>query len=259
MPRRSLDQNLHELREYIRQMYIYVDDVLCQILQALKTGEQTALSTMKQIEFLSQSYYTTAEKYTLRLLIIQQPLAGRDLRYLTAALHIEMGLYLMSTLLSEITQIVLHLLAFKESTLSYIHMQGLSLYTIDATAVDSHGFITELFVLRGLLDLGEDVRHIVQKTMQAFIQNDISAARNAKDERVYVEQRYQQIYQDVMLMLSKQSALSVLQRDDSSILQRVMLLLFVSQKLAKIGHHNFDICDHIIFVEEGEKETTDSQ
>jgi phosphate uptake regulator len=114
-----------------------------------------------------------AEERTLRLLILQQPLVGQDLRYLTSALHIEMNLKRAGT------------------------------------------------------------------TNEAVYQ-----------EYVFMEQRYQDLSQDLMMMLWKAPAISALQRD-TSILQRIAQLLWIAHEMKQLARYAENICIHIVFIVRG--------
>lgn len=144
-----------------------------------------------------------AEERTLRLLILQQPLGGQDLRFLTSALHIEMDLKRAGILLVEMAQLLHSHLLSQESTLSQIRTRKVSLHTDAISALDDYGYVTEIFVLRGLLYLGQTVQHLLQETIQALAQKSVAQSEAVRQEYVFLEQRYQQLSQDLMMILWK--------------------------------------------------------
>ena len=69
-----------------------VDDSLTKSLEALETGNHSSLLLIVEADESIDALCALAERQALRLLILQQPLGGQDLRLLTAALHISADL-----------------------------------------------------------------------------------------------------------------------------------------------------------------------
>jgi hypothetical protein len=67
---------------------------------------------------------------------------------------------------------------------------------------------------------------------------------------MFLEQRYQQLSQDLMMMLLKAPALSALQRD-TSILQRIAQLLWIAHEMNQLARYADSICAHIVFIVRG--------
>ena len=142
-----------------------------------------------------------------------------------------------------------HLLS-PESTLAQIRMQKLSLQTDAISALDHSGYVTEIFVLRGLLNFGQAVQHLLQETIQALAQKSSAQSEAVRQEYVFLEQRHQQLSQDLMLMLLKDPALSALQRD-SSVLQRIAQLLWMAHEMKQLARCADSISTHVLFIVRG--------
>src|SRR5579859_3363055 len=88
MTRSVLDRELQVLDEQIIRLGSLVDDALAKALDALKTGDLAKAGLVIEADEVIDSLRAAVEEHTIRLLTLQQPLGGRDLRYLTSALSI---------------------------------------------------------------------------------------------------------------------------------------------------------------------------
>src|SRR5437773_8759630 len=88
MTRTVLDKELQALDEQIIGLGSLVDDALAKALEALETGDIAKAGLVIEADALIDSLRATVEEHAIRLLTLQQPLGGRDLRLLTSALSI---------------------------------------------------------------------------------------------------------------------------------------------------------------------------
>ncbi|HKV01753.1 MAG TPA: PhoU domain-containing protein, partial [Ktedonobacteraceae bacterium] len=84
MSRTLLDQELAGLNEQITRLGSLVDDALGQALEALQAGDQARAGMVIETDAIIDSLRAAVEEHTIRLLTLQQPLGGRDLRFLTS-------------------------------------------------------------------------------------------------------------------------------------------------------------------------------
>ena len=250
MPRTTLDRELQALHEQLLAIGFQVTSHLQQLLLILETGNQQAVDAIISLEPAIDSLALAAEEQTLRLLILQQPLGGQDLRFLKSALHIEMEFRRVGTVMGEMGQLLHTYLLSPGSTLAQIRMQKLSLQTDAISALDHSGYVTEIFVLRGLLNFGQAAQHLLQETIQALAQKSAVQSEAVRQEYVFLEQRHQQLSQDLMLMLLKDPALSALQRD-SSVLQRIAQLLWMAHEMKQLARCAEAISTHVLFIVKG--------
>src|SRR5947199_10691498 len=88
MARTTLDKELQLLDEQIVRLGSLVDDALAKALEALESGDIAKAGLVIEGDAIIDSLRAAVEEHTIRLLTLQQPLGGRDLRYLTSALSI---------------------------------------------------------------------------------------------------------------------------------------------------------------------------
>src|SRR5260370_15448297 len=109
MSRKLLDHELAELNEQITRLGSLVDDALGQALEALQAGDQAKAGMVIETDAIIDSLRAAVEEHTIRLLTLQQPLGGRDLRFLTSSLSIAGDLERMGDGAAGIAQILLRM------------------------------------------------------------------------------------------------------------------------------------------------------
>src|SRR5437588_8478472 len=116
MTRKILDKELQELDEQIRRLGFLVYDALGKALQALETGDLAQSGRVIEADVFIDNLRAAIEEHSIRLLTLQQPLGGRDLRYLTAALSIVGDLERTGDGAEGIAQIILRLSPLHSNT-----------------------------------------------------------------------------------------------------------------------------------------------
>jgi len=260
MARKILDQELQDLDEQIRHLGMMVDDALGKALQALETDDLALAGRVIEADALVDSLRVAIEEHTIRLLTLQQPLGGRDLRYLTAALSIAGDLERTGDGAEGIAQIILRM-APLHGDVDQVKVDRS--FAVDADGSNNgreDGQVTEASILRGILDLGREARRVLQGTMKAFADRDVNAARAIWEEDDVVDVRYHLVRHDLMTLLAGARAIPALQHD-SMILQRATYLLWIAHKLERVGDHASNICERVIFIVAGESniQAQDSQ
>jgi phosphate transport system protein len=250
MTRKILDKELQELDGQIIQLGSLVDDALEKALQALETGDLAQAGRVIEADVLIDSLRAAVEEHSIRLLTLQQPLGGRDLRYLTSALSIAGDLERTGDGAEGIAQIILRLSPLHSNT-AQVKIERSLADTVELTPRGEDGQITEASIMRGILDLGQEARRVLQGTMKAFADRDASAARYIWEEDDVVDVRYHLVRHDLMAMLAGARAIPALQHD-TFILQRATYLLWIAHKLERVGDHATNICERILFMVEGE-------
>jgi phosphate transport system protein len=112
--------------------------------------------------------------------------------------------------------------------------------------------VTEVSIVSGIVDLGQEARRVLQGTMDAFKRNEAPAARIIWQEDDVVDVRYHMVRHDLMMMLTDTHAIPALQRD-KLIMQRMTYWLWIAHNLERIGDHCTNICERIVFFLEGER------
>jgi len=248
MARTILDKELQDLTDQIIQLGALVDDALGKALEALETGDLAKSGMVIEADAMIDSLRAAIEEHTIRLLTLQQPLGGRDLRFLTSALSIAGDLERTGDGAAGIAQIILRMTPLRSASFN----GASSVATVNAQEGASESSeITEVSVMHGMLELGKEARRVLQGTMDAFARHDAAAARYIWQEDDVVDVRYHLVRHDLMTMLEGGRAIPALQ-SDSRILQRATYLLWIAHKLERVGDHCSNVCERIVFIVEGE-------
>ena len=246
MARILLDKELLALDAQMIQMGNLVDEALGKALDALETGNQAMSGMVIEGDVIIDSLRAAIEEHTIRLLTLQQPLGGRDLRYLTSALSIAGDLERTGDGAAGIAQIILRMSPLYNGSPSQVHIEN------NQTRQNGDGVeITEASILHSLLDLGHEARRVLQGTMKAFADRDANAARYIWEEDDVVDVRYHLVRHDLMALLAGARAIPALQ-NDALILQRATYLLWIAHKLERVADHCTNVCERIVFIVEGE-------
>jgi len=246
MARTLLDKELHELDAQMIQMGSLVDNALDKALEALETGDQAMSGMVIEGDVIIDSLRAAIEEHTIRLLTLQQPLGGRDLRYLTSALSIAGDLERTGDGAAGIAQIILRMTPLRNDNPSQVHVENNQTHT-NHDGVE----ITEASITHSLLDLGYEARRVLQGTMKAFAERDANAARYLWEEDDVVDVRYHLVRHDLMALMAGARAIPALQ-NDALILQRATYLLWIAHKLERVADHCTNVCERIVFIVEGE-------
>ncbi len=243
MTRALLDKELHELDTQIIHLGSLVDEELGLALDALETGDLAKAGMVIEADTIVDSLRAAIEEHAIRLLTLQQPLGGRDLRLLTSTLSIVGDLERTGDGAAGIAQILLRMAPLRSSNVPQVKIE------LIPAGEDSQ--ITEASILNGMLELGREARRVLQGTMEAFANRDSKAARYIWEEDDVVDVRYHLVRHDLMAMLEGARAIPALQ-SDSRILQRATYLLWIAHKLERIADHCTNVCERIVFIVEGE-------
>ncbi len=247
MARMLLDKELQALDAQMIQMGNLVDDALGKALEALESGNQAISGMVIEGDVIIDSLRAAIEEHTIRLLTLQQPLGGRDLRYLTSAFSIAGDLERTGDGAAGIAQIILRMSPLHADAPSHVHVEN-----NNQTHTASDGIeITEASILLALLDLGYEARRVLQGTMKAFADRDVNAARFLWEEDDVVDVRYHLVRHDLMALLAGARAIPALQ-NDALILQRATYLLWIAHKLERVADHCTNVCERIVFIVDGE-------
>lgn len=242
MTRIVLDKELKELDQQIQLLGSRVEAALSKALGALETGNLATAGLVIESDLVIDGLRTAIEEHTIRLLTMQQPLDGCDLRYLTSVLSIAGGLERMGDGAGGIARIMLRMVPLHSSTPQVV---------VHTPSSGGEAEITEPSLMRDLIELGREALRVLHGTMEAFTERDAKAARYIWEEDDVVDVRYHLVRHDLMAMMAGAHAIPALQRD-LFVLQRVTYLLWIAHKLERVGDHCGNICKRIVFIIEGE-------
>jgi phosphate transport system protein len=246
MARTVLDKELQELDEQIVRLGSLVDEALGKALEALAMGDLAMAGMVIENDNHIDSLRAAVEEHTIRLLILQQPLGGRDLRLLASTLSIVGDLERTGDGAAGIAQNILRMAPLRGDTMPHVK--------IEATPGRINGQseeISEVSIMEGIQELGKEALRVLQGTMKAFADRDAAAARYIWEEDDVVDVSYHMVRHDLMAMMAGARAVPALQ-SDSLILQRATYLLWIAHKLERVGDHCSNICERLLFIIEGE-------
>jgi phosphate transport system protein len=249
MARTTLDKELQGLDDQIARLGALVDDALGKALHALDTGDIALAGMVIEGDEIIDSLRSAIEEHTIRLLTLQQPLGGRDLRYLTSALAIAGDLERTGDGAAGIAQNILRMVPLR--------IQANPQLKLPSNEDGVHGMIADT-IMRSMLDLGKEARRLLQGTMKAFVERDVNAARYISEEDDVVDVRYHLVRHDLMALMSGARAIPALQ-SDSLVLQRATYLLWIAHKLERVADHCTNVCERIVFTIEGEADATSNK
>src|SRR5438067_13749295 len=185
MTRVVLDKELQELDTQIVHLGSLVDEALGLALEALESGDLAKAGMVIEGDTIIDSLRAAIEEHTIRLLTLQQPLGGRDLRLLTSTLSIAGDLERTGDGAAGIAQIILRMTPLQSDARPEVKVKD------DSEVSSTNGAeISEASILRGILDLGLEARRVLQGTMEAFARRDVNAARHIWEEDDVVDVRY---------------------------------------------------------------------
>jgi len=257
MTRTLLDKELQGLDAQMIRLGSLVDTALAQALEALETGDQDKAGAVVVSDTPIDDLHAAIEDHTFRVLCLQQPLAGRDLRYLTALVPVAIDLERIGDEAESVAQHVLRMLPFRSAGVpqagTYEQQEEADL----AGAAGMNDQSTEAMMTHGILELGKEVRSLLQRTIKAFAERDAEAARSLWEQGKMVNQHSYVIRRDVMTMLEGAHAIPVLQHDPH-VVQRATYLLWIAYQLERAGNHCTNICERIVFIVQGETDMLSS-
>ncbi len=253
MSRVVLDNELQDLDAQMIRLGSLVDAALAQVLEALEVGDQDRAGTVVVSDTPIDDLHLAIEERTFRVLTLQQPLAGRDLRYLTSLVPIAIDLERIGDEAEDIARNVLRMLPLRSAGTAQAgtfvqQEQGDDILTDAAGTSDQ---LTEASIMQGILDLGGEVRSLLQWTMKAFADRNAEAARSLWEQDRVVDKHSYIVRRDMMVMLEGARAIPALQ-DDPHMVQRATHLLWIVYQLGRIADHCTNICERIVFIVEGE-------
>jgi phosphate transport system protein len=252
MTRTLLDKELHELHTQMMQLDALVEHALAEVLQALEMGDRDKASAVITADNTINNLQRAIQERTFRTLMLQQPLAGRDLRYLTSLPPITIDLERIGDEAKGIAQIILPMVPFDREQPPELDSLQQTQGTKDAIGpVGEVERFTGASLMRYLLNLGQQVQLLLQRTMKAFANRDARAARYLWQEDLLVDRHYYTVRRELMTTLESVSAIPAFQRDPYMML-RVTYLLWVAHELERIADHCTNICERIVFTVDGE-------
>jgi phosphate transport system protein len=209
---------LKDLQEDFLEIISMVSKAFYGALFALKTGNHfQAEQVIQRDKFINARCYEL-EDSALNVLTLQQPVLARDLRYVASMLLFASELERMGDYAKGIAQIALDLHA--ERQLSDQDQR----IVIDLEEMNT-------IALSLLEDVGD-----------AFVNRDLEAAKRIAVKDDELDKRYNEVNLKIINMLF----------DNQALVQRSMRLNWAAHNIERLGDRVVNICERIVFIENGE-------
>jgi phosphate transport system protein len=239
MARESASQELRRLVENIIQLGTLVEHALQQALTVLQTYDEEMAKQLLINDHAIDRLRNTVEEQAMHLLSSSHAIVERDRRLLVATFSIARDLERIGDGAAGMAQNILQL-PFEEGKEPSFNQQLL----------DAAGYISEVLIVQELFQLGEEALRILQETMKALARLDVVTARYLCQEDDVVDVRYHMVRHNLMSAFRGTPALTAIQQD-SKMLQRMTYFLWMAHKLERVSDHCSNICERILFIEEG--------
>jgi phosphate transport system protein len=247
MKRTVLDQELQALEAQVLRLGTLVENALAGALEAFESGNQDQVGVVVMGDTTIDDLHLAIEEHALRILTLQQPLGGRDLRFLSSVVPIAIDLERIGDEAEGIAQDVLRMIPYWQSGTPRAKEEPDFRASEDGEAV----------ITQSMLDLGNEARTMLAQTMQAFANRDAQTARSIWEGDKRIDQRHYMIRRELLTMLEESHALPALQHDPHR-LQRSMHLLWIAHRLERAADHCTNICERIVFMVAGETDIASS-
>jgi phosphate transport system protein len=247
MARTLLDEQLYQIRAKINHLGKLVETALGEVLQAISSDNPQLCEQIVASDQTIDGVRSEVDHLAFQALMLQQPLGGSDLRFLSSCPLILSNLERAGDNATGAAKVLLQL--------SPLRAGAVILPIQPSRSAEPVG---EASIITGLVELGEEARRMLQGTMRAFEQNDAQAARKIWQEDDLVDVRYHLVRHDLITMLSDAYAIPALQQDPRS-MRRTSYWLWIAHDLERLGDHCTNICERIVYFLEGEKTISPSE
>lgn len=248
MARVILETQLAGLTAQFFQAGEAVDRMLSIGLEALPRPEQATCQQIVGLERESDMFHASLEQQIFRVLAMQQPLGGRDLRFLAAAFVIAKHLKQSAHAAGNIARLLvqLSLMGSEKNRPGELEEAQALRQKLRTRRTE----VTDVSVITDLLALGQETRDLWWASLQTLSTGNVAAAHQVQQEDDVVDVRYHMLRHDLFTLLSG-TARYVISFPDACQMQRWTLLLEIAHSLERVGDHGVAICERVIFVEEG--------
>lgn len=218
MPRKTFNQEMHELKDEILLLSSMVEQAVLSSAGALKNNDLEQSRRIHSYDLEINRKRFEIEFSIMVLIATQQPIA-HDLRLLTASLHICTELERIGDYAKGIANINLR-------------SQGLSLPGI----------------LRDIYDMAEKAVDMLHRAMTTFAEEDARTAKSIFQEDDTIDECYTRLYYKAV-----NNVLS-----DPRNVERANYVIWAAHNLERLGDRVSNICEQVIYIVTGEHPDLDA-
>jgi len=212
MPRQNFERDLKRLQDELLVLGSMVAGYIADSVQALKRRDLDASQRLIEWDQQVNEKRFAIEHNALSLIATQQPMAS-DLRILAAVLEIITDLERIGDYAKGIAKINL--------------------------------MIGEEPLIKPLVDLprmAEKALDMLQRALQAFVQQDLDLARAIPKEDDVVDELYNRVYRDLLDLIIK----------DTRVIDQSTYLLWAAHNLERTADRVVNICERVVFTVTGQ-------
>ena len=210
--RRTLEAEFQELRNDLLFLSSMVEQQLLGSVESLKKRDLIKSEEIVKTDLLVDKKRSAIEEQVMIVIATQQPMA-RDLRLLASILEIAGELERMGDYAKGIAKISLR--------------------------INDEPLLKPLVDIPRMAEKGVEMLHL---DIKAFVDQDADTARQIPEEDDYVDELYEQVYRELMVLIIQTPAA----------IQRANWLLWVAHNLERVSDRVTNICERTIFVVTGE-------
>ncbi len=215
VPRRSFDEELKALKEEMLKMGSYVEEAINKAVKALAEQDIELAEVVNDEDERIDEYEVQIEEKCIRLIALQQPVA-RDLRTI-----------------GMITKIITDLERIADNACNIARI---------AQKIGNQPLIKPLIDIPRMAELA---RMMVHQSLNAFVNQDPELARKTAKQDEEVDVLNDQIFRELLTFMMA----------DPTTINQATYLLFVGRYLERIADHATNICERVIYMTTGERES----
>jgi phosphate transport system protein len=218
MPREKFEHDLRRLQDEVLALGAMAERAVAESVQTLKNGDLAHARTIMEGDRRINERRYAIENEALTLIATQQPMAG-DLRTLAAIFEIATELERMAD-----------------------YAKGIANITV---MIGGEPLIKPLMDLPRMASKACDMLH---RALEAFLRQDVEAARAIPKEDAEVDTLYEQIYRELITYIMA----------DPRALDQAMRLTWVAHNLERVADRVGNVCERIVFSVTGRGEELDA-
>ncbi len=213
MPRETLDLQIQQLLNQILVLGSMVEQATMDAVSSLKKQDLEAARTIYHNDILINNKHFEIEDSCIRLIATQQPIMAGDLRLLASALEVNTELERMGDYAKGIAKICL--------------------------IIGKQPLLKPLIDVPRMAELAVSMLH---RSLTAFVEKNVEAARSIPTEDDEVDGLYNQVYRELVTYMIS----------DPSTIDRANYLMWVAHNLERFADRVTNICERTIYVVEGQ-------
>lgn len=213
--RKSFHESIRELKNDMLKMGSMVEDAIHKSIQALKERDLDLAEQVMKDDDQIDDFEITLEEKCTKLIALQQPVA-KDLRTIIVISKLVTDLERIGDHASNIAKMVLE--------------------------------IGDEPLIKPLIDIPrmtEIVTRRLRQSLDSFVNLDIELAKKVAQEDEEIDILDEQILRELITFML----------EDPKTIRQATSLMFISRFLERIGDHSTNICERVIYMVSGERQT----